>query len=87
MKSQFTWFAMGVAAMAGVFLLLGGGLGATLPLLILLACPLMMIFMMRGMGGMGGMGGMHGTRTGQARDDKDMPGTSNDSQRPDREPR
>ena len=81
MKSQFTWFAMGVAAMAGVFLLLGGGLGATLPLLILLACPLMMIFMMRG------MGGMHGTRTGQARDDKDMPGTSNDSQRPDREPR
>lgn len=33
---------------------------ALLFLLILLACPLMMIFMMRGHGGHGGMHGMHG---------------------------
>ena len=82
MKSQFTWFAMGVAAMAGVFLLLGGGLGATLPLLILLACPLMMIFMMRGMAG---MGGMHGTGTVQARDVEETPGTPGDTRGPDRQ--
>ena len=84
MKSQFTWFGVGVAAMAGLFLLLGGSLGSTLPLLILLACPLMMFFMMRGMGG---MGGMHSSGTGQARDEEDTPGKSSDSQRPDREPR
>lgn len=53
MKSQLTWFAAGLAAMAGAFLLLGGGLASTLPLLVLLACPLMMVFMMRGMGGHG----------------------------------
>lgn len=51
MKSQLTWFAAGLAAMAGAFLLLGGGLASTLPLLVLLACPLMMVFMMRGMHG------------------------------------
>jgi hypothetical protein len=33
---------------------------ALLFVLILLACPLMMLFMMRGHGGHGGMRGMHG---------------------------
>jgi hypothetical protein len=56
MKSQLTWFAAGMAAMAGVFLLLGGGLASTLPLLLLLACPLMMFVMMRGMGDTHGQG-------------------------------
>jgi len=63
MKSQLTWFVAGSAAMAGAFLLLGGGLASTLPLLLLLACPLMMFFMMRGMGGMHGQGS-HDNRSG-----------------------
>ena len=54
MKSPYMWFAAGVAATAVVFLLADGSVSTVLPLLILLACPLMMIFMMRGMGSMHG---------------------------------
>jgi len=52
MNVRFVWFAAGVGAMAVVFWLLGSGVGSVLPLLVLLACPLMMLVMMRGMGNM-----------------------------------
>jgi hypothetical protein len=37
----------------------GGSLQSVLPFLLLLACPLMMVFMMRSMGGHGGHGADH----------------------------
>ena len=54
MNVRFTWFAAGPGAMAVVFWLLGSGVRSVLPLLVLLACPLMMLVMMRGMSGMHG---------------------------------
>jgi hypothetical protein len=48
-------------------LVAGTSLQAVLPFLLLLACPLMMVLMMRGMGGHGdhpGHGGGHDTRAG-----------------------
>lgn len=54
MKSPYIWFAAGVAGTTAVFLLADGSVSTVLPLLVLLACPLMMIFMMRGMGSMHG---------------------------------
>ena len=53
MKPQWTWIAVGAAATAAVFLLAGQSVSAVLPGLLLLACPVAMVFMMRGMGGMG----------------------------------
>jgi len=44
-------------------------------LLILLVCPLMMIFMMRGHGGHGGMHGMHGMH-GDGSENTDEPTVS-----------
>lgn len=51
-----------VAAGAMVVGLLAAGTSvqSLLPFLLVLACPLMMIFMMRSMGGHGGDGGGHG---------------------------
>ena len=54
MNVRFTWFAAGLGAIAVVFWLLGSGVGSVLPLLVLLACPLMTLVMMRGMGNMHG---------------------------------
>jgi hypothetical protein len=58
-----------VAAVALVVGLLAAGssLRSLLPFLLLLACPLMMVFMMRGMGGHGG----HGTGHDSAARDED----------------
>ena len=68
MKSPYIWFVAGVAGTAIVFLLADGSVGTVLPLLIVLACPLMMIFMMRS------MGSMHGQRpAGQSRGDAATP--------------
>lgn len=54
--------AMSLLVAGGIGLALGlyftGSAGSVLPLLLILACPLMMIFMMKGMSG--GHGGMHG---------------------------
>ena len=54
MKNPYMWFAAGVGGTALFFLLADGSLGTMVPLMFLLACPLMMIFMMRGMGSMHG---------------------------------
>lgn len=47
------------ALVAGVLAVFGVPLTALVPLAVLLACPLMMIFMMRGMSGMHGHGEDH----------------------------
>ena len=56
---QSKWFPYLVlaAAAAAILIVAGVPLAAFLPFVFLLACPLMMLFMMRGMGGMGGMHG------------------------------
>ena len=57
MKTDF----MSLLAAGGVGLAVGlyftGSIASVLPLLLILACPLMMIFIMKGMSG--GHGGMH----------------------------
>jgi hypothetical protein len=60
-----------VAAGALVVGLLAAGtpVRSLLPLVLLLACPLMMVFMMRGMGG--GHGSDHSGSHGDARPDRD----------------
>jgi len=67
-----------VAAGALVVGLLAAGtpVRSVLPVVLLLACPLMMVFMMRGMGGHGsghgcGHGSDHGSDHGGARPDRD----------------
>jgi hypothetical protein len=62
-----------VAAGALVVGLLAAGspLQSILPFLLLLACPLMMVFMMRGMGGHGGHGGRGADHSSTARDHDD----------------
>lgn len=59
-----------VAAGALVVGLFGAGtpVQALLPFLLVLACPLMMVFMMRGMGGHGHVGG-HDHDAARKRDD------------------
>jgi hypothetical protein len=53
---QSKWFPYLVVAagIAAVLIAAGVSLAAFLPFVFLLACPLMMVFMMRGMGGMHG---------------------------------
>ena len=65
---------------AGVFVALaalGVNVATLLPLLIILACPLMMIFMMRGMD----HGGGHGDDHEHAHDEHVHHGTGRDEQR------
>lgn len=53
--------AMLVAAIVAILVAAGVPIAAFLPFLFLLACPLMMVFMMRGMdGGRGKHAGCHG---------------------------
>ena len=52
---MFTYI-VGVAAVAAVLGLAGVRLAILFPLALIVACPLMMIFMMRGMSGMHGEG-------------------------------
>jgi hypothetical protein len=51
------YLILGAGALVLALLLTGTPLKAVLPYLFLLACPLMMVFMMRGMGGHSGHGG------------------------------
>jgi len=54
---QSKWFPYLIvaAAVAAVLIAAGVPLAAFLPFVLVLACPLMMVVMMRGMGGMHGM--------------------------------
>jgi hypothetical protein len=52
-------YLVGAAAVAAVLGVLGVPLGALLPFALVLACPLMMLVMMRGMSGMHGGGEDH----------------------------
>jgi len=58
---QSRWFPYSVVAavVAAVLIAAGVPLASILPFVVLLACPLMMIVMMRGMGGMHGGGENH----------------------------
>jgi choline-glycine betaine transporter len=49
-----TPWLIGAAAIAAILIAFGAPLASLLPFAIVLACPLMMIVMMRGMGGMHG---------------------------------
>lgn len=53
-KNRIPTYVAGVAVIAVVLAVAGVPLTALIPVAILLACPLMMFFMMRGMGGMHG---------------------------------
>lgn len=61
---------LGVVAVA-VLSALGVPLASFLPFLILLACPLMMVFMMRGMDHGGGHAGCHGGHGSHEADHRD----------------
>ena len=70
-RNKLPSFVLAAAVVVGAFVLAGVPLAALALPLILLACPLMMIFMMRGMdhgGGQGGQGdhsgGCHGGHAG-----------------------
>ena len=57
-RNQFPTWVVAAAVVAVALAVVGVPLGALLPFAVLLACPLMMVFMMRGMHG--GEGGCHG---------------------------
>lgn len=52
-RSQLPIWIVGAALVAAALAIAGVPLGALLPFAVLLACPLMMVFMMRGMHGGG----------------------------------
>lgn len=54
MDSKYFPYLLGAAAVAAVLIAVGAPLASVLPFAIVLACPLMMIFMMKGMAGMHG---------------------------------
>ena len=57
--SRMTPWLVGAAAFAAILIAFGAPLASLLPFAIVLACPLMMVVMMRGMGGMHGGGEDH----------------------------
>ena len=57
-SNRMTPWLIGVAAVAAILIAIGAPLVSLLPFVIVLACPLMMLVMMRGMSGMHG-GGDH----------------------------
>jgi hypothetical protein len=58
-NSKYLPYLIGAAAVAAVLIAFGAPLASLLPFAIVLACPLMMIFMMKGMAGMHGSGEDH----------------------------
>ena len=59
MDSKYFPYLIGAAAVTAVLIAFGAPLASLLPFAIVLACPLMMIFMMKGMAGMHGSGEDH----------------------------
>jgi hypothetical protein len=63
-------YLLGVAAIAAVLMAVGAPFASLLPFAVVLACPLMMVFMMKGMSGAHGGGeghAGHGCEHGPAR--------------------
>lgn len=60
MHQHMKYLLVAAGALVVGLLAAGTSLQAVLPYLLLLACPLMMVFMMRGMGGHGSHGGNGG---------------------------
>lgn len=56
---QMRYLLVAAGALVVGLLAAGTPLQSLLPFVLLLACPLMMVFMMRGMGGHSGHGGEH----------------------------
>ena len=54
--NRMPMYLFAAAAIAAVFIAAGAPFTRVLPFAVVLLCPLMMIFMMRGMGGMHGAG-------------------------------
>lgn len=74
---SMSYVLVGAAALAAGLLMAGTSVGSLLPIVAVLACPLMMVVMMRGMGGHG-----HGHQPG--REDRPGPGRQADVEyRPD----
>ena len=74
-KSRIPTYLIGAAVVGIALAVAGVPLVALVPFAVLLACPLMMFFMMKGMGGMGGMGG------GDEKKDRTEPGSERESDR------
>lgn len=58
-REQLPLYAIALAVLIVGLVYAGVPLGTLVVLPLILACPLMMMFMMRGMGGMGGGSGMN----------------------------
>ena len=58
-SKRFLPYLFGAAMVAAVLIAVGAPLVSLLPFALLLACPLMMVFMMRGMSGMHNSGEDH----------------------------
>ncbi|HZQ87633.1 MAG TPA: DUF2933 domain-containing protein [Acidimicrobiales bacterium] len=58
-SSRYFPYLLGAAVVAAILIALGAPLAWLLPFAIVLACPLMMLFMIRGMSGMHGHGDDH----------------------------
>jgi hypothetical protein len=58
--THMRYLLVAAGALVVGLLVAGTPLQSLLPFVLLLACPLMMIVMMRGMGGRAGHGGVHG---------------------------
>ena len=67
-RQQMKYLAVAAGALIVGLLAAGTSLQAVLPFLLLLACPLMMIFMMRGMGAHGSHGDDGARHNGTADD-------------------
>ena len=62
-------YLFGAALLAAVLIAVGAPLASLLPFAVVLACPLMMLFMMKGMAGMHGGGEDHTDHQSQRSDD------------------
>lgn len=71
-KSRIPTYLIGATVVAIALAVAGVPLVAVVPFAVLLACPLMMFFMMKGMGGMGG---------GDEKKDRTEPGSERESVR------
>lgn len=79
-RDRMSTFIVGGAIVVGVLVLAGVPFAAVALPLLLLACPLMMIFMNHGSGGEGGHGGHTGHQGNDARGEHTYGSVSNEKQ-------